>query len=291
MLKRVSMDKGRGEGKKLGLGGCGGEEGRCEATRLRPSSKSKAGRGSGKVPSTTTSDVYTKMYPGARKSKATAATKCQVSPASLVWKEEGSRQRRRARVPFSPSLPPLPFPSVLSLSTSLTSSAYTHSAYSLLPVQRIQKCLHTGHYTYECKNDRPYAARPTRTQQLVKPSKREKPSVEVPEEFLSSSSSSSSGSSSSSSGSSSSGSGSDSDSDSGSSSSGSDRSRTKTKTKRRPRSRSRSESGSPPPRQRRRRSSTPAEEDVKGKGKERAAGERESDSSRRRSRSPERRRD
>lgn len=144
MLKRVSMDKGRGEGKKLGLGGCGGEEGRCEATRLRPSSKSKAGRGSGKVPSTTTSDVYTKMYPGARKSKATAATKCQVSPASLVWKEEGSRQRRRARVPFSPSLPPLPFPSVLSLSTSLTSSAYTHSAYSLLPVQRIQKCLHTG---------------------------------------------------------------------------------------------------------------------------------------------------
>ncbi|KAH8114548.1 zinc knuckle-domain-containing protein [Phellopilus nigrolimitatus] len=52
-----------------------------------------------------------------------------------------------------------------------------------------QKCLKRGHFTYECKNSRPYVSRPSRTQQLEKPKllaklKSEgKPSVEVPEEF------------------------------------------------------------------------------------------------------------
>jgi hypothetical protein len=52
-----------------------------------------------------------------------------------------------------------------------------------------QKCLGSGHFTYECKNSRPYVTRPSRTQQLENPKllaklKAEgKPSVEVPEEF------------------------------------------------------------------------------------------------------------
>ncbi|TFY73856.1 hypothetical protein EWM64_g10156 [Hericium alpestre] len=52
-----------------------------------------------------------------------------------------------------------------------------------------QKCLGTGHYTYECKSTRPYVSRPSRTQQLEKPQILAKlkldgkPSVEVPEEF------------------------------------------------------------------------------------------------------------
>ncbi|THH18305.1 hypothetical protein EUX98_g8983 [Antrodiella citrinella] len=52
-----------------------------------------------------------------------------------------------------------------------------------------QKCLGTGHFTYQCKNTRPYVSRPSRTEQLEKPHllakmKAEgKPSVEVPEEF------------------------------------------------------------------------------------------------------------
>ncbi|KAF9971098.1 hypothetical protein BGZ73_006002 [Actinomortierella ambigua] len=49
--------------------------------------------------------------------------------------------------------------------------------------QQCQKCLQYGHYTYECKGDRVYSARPTRTQQLHKPVRRIQ--VEVPEEFLS----------------------------------------------------------------------------------------------------------
>ena len=46
-----------------------------------------------------------------------------------------------------------------------------------------------GHFTYECKNTRPYVSRPSRTQQLENPRalaklKAEgKPSVDVPEEF------------------------------------------------------------------------------------------------------------
>ncbi|KAF9399460.1 hypothetical protein BGX21_006196 [Mortierella sp. AD011] len=50
------------------------------------------------------------------------------------------------------------------------------------PTQQCQKCLEYGHYTYDCKAERVYKARPTRTQQLKKPLKRIE--VEVPEEFL-----------------------------------------------------------------------------------------------------------
>ncbi|KIK69528.1 hypothetical protein GYMLUDRAFT_152100 [Collybiopsis luxurians FD-317 M1] len=52
-----------------------------------------------------------------------------------------------------------------------------------------QKCLGTGHYTYECKGSRPYISRPSRTEQLENPKvvaklkASGKPSVEVPEEF------------------------------------------------------------------------------------------------------------
>ncbi|KAG0366170.1 hypothetical protein BGZ54_005717 [Gamsiella multidivaricata] len=50
------------------------------------------------------------------------------------------------------------------------------------PTQQCQKCLEYGHYTYDCKAERVYKARPSRTQQLKKPMKRMQ--VEVPEEFL-----------------------------------------------------------------------------------------------------------
>uniref|UniRef100_A0A8H7XT81 Zinc knuckle-domain-containing protein n=1 Tax=Psilocybe cubensis TaxID=181762 RepID=A0A8H7XT81_PSICU len=52
-----------------------------------------------------------------------------------------------------------------------------------------QKCLGRGHYIYECKGNRPYVSRPSRTQQLENPRLLAKlkadgqPSVEVPEEF------------------------------------------------------------------------------------------------------------
>ncbi|KIM65933.1 hypothetical protein SCLCIDRAFT_1211940 [Scleroderma citrinum Foug A] len=52
-----------------------------------------------------------------------------------------------------------------------------------------QKCLKTGHFTYECKSPRPYVSRPSRTQMLENPEVLAKlkadgkPSVEVPEEF------------------------------------------------------------------------------------------------------------
>ncbi|KAH9980261.1 zinc knuckle-domain-containing protein [Lactifluus volemus] len=49
-----------------------------------------------------------------------------------------------------------------------------------------QKCLRTGHFTYECKSVRPYVSRPSRTAQLENPTKSRvegKQSVEVPEEF------------------------------------------------------------------------------------------------------------
>jgi len=52
-----------------------------------------------------------------------------------------------------------------------------------------QKCLGTGHFTYECRSSRPYVSRPSRTQQLENPrvlaklNADGKPSVEVPEEF------------------------------------------------------------------------------------------------------------
>jgi hypothetical protein len=46
-----------------------------------------------------------------------------------------------------------------------------------------QRCLGTGHFTYQCKNARPYVSRPSRTKQLAKPATRDRPSVDVPEEF------------------------------------------------------------------------------------------------------------
>lgn len=53
-----------------------------------------------------------------------------------------------------------------------------------------QKCLQRGHFTYQCKNARPYVSRPSRTQLLHKPNalaqlKEEGMSnIDVPEEFL-----------------------------------------------------------------------------------------------------------
>ncbi|CAH8390422.1 unnamed protein product [Eruca vesicaria subsp. sativa] len=41
-----------------------------------------------------------------------------------------------------------------------------------------QKCFQTGHWTYECKNERVYVSRPSRTQQLKNPKLRMKPSVD-----------------------------------------------------------------------------------------------------------------
>ncbi|KAF7768557.1 hypothetical protein Agabi119p4_7800 [Agaricus bisporus var. burnettii] len=52
-----------------------------------------------------------------------------------------------------------------------------------------QKCLQRGHFIYECKYERPYISRPSRTQQLENPKllaklkADAKPSTEVPEEF------------------------------------------------------------------------------------------------------------
>ncbi|KAF9077682.1 zinc knuckle-domain-containing protein, partial [Rhodocollybia butyracea] len=52
-----------------------------------------------------------------------------------------------------------------------------------------QKCLGTGHFTYQCKGTTKYLSRPSRTQQLENPRVLAKlkasgqPSVEVPEEF------------------------------------------------------------------------------------------------------------
>ncbi|KAH9820246.1 hypothetical protein DFH28DRAFT_955772 [Melampsora americana] len=52
---------------------------------------------------------------------------------------------------------------------------------------RCQKCEKFGHFTYNCTiTTAPYKSRPTRTQQLINPKvKREQPTIEVPEEFLS----------------------------------------------------------------------------------------------------------
>ncbi|KAL7007272.1 hypothetical protein EMMF5_003111 [Cystobasidiomycetes sp. EMM_F5] len=48
---------------------------------------------------------------------------------------------------------------------------------------RCQNCLKMGHYSYECKNPTIYKSRPSRTQQLLNPKKRDKPSVHTPAEF------------------------------------------------------------------------------------------------------------
>lgn len=48
-----------------------------------------------------------------------------------------------------------------------------------------QKCLGKGHFTYECKGQRPYISRPSRTAQLENPrlAAKLKQTIEVPEEF------------------------------------------------------------------------------------------------------------
>lgn len=52
-----------------------------------------------------------------------------------------------------------------------------------------QKCLGKGHFIYECKGAQPYVSRPSRTEQLEKPSVLSKlkksggPSIELPDEF------------------------------------------------------------------------------------------------------------
>ncbi|GAX74791.1 hypothetical protein CEUSTIGMA_g2238.t1 [Chlamydomonas eustigma] len=40
-------------------------------------------------------------------------------------------------------------------------------------IQRCQKCLQFGHFTFECKNEAAYTARPSRTQQLKNPKLRQ----------------------------------------------------------------------------------------------------------------------
>ncbi|KAF2275153.1 uncharacterized protein EI97DRAFT_502100 [Westerdykella ornata] len=55
------------------------------------------------------------------------------------------------------------------------------------PTTQCQKCLKRGHYSYECTvsaQERPYKARPSRTQQLLNPNLRPKPTEDVPVELL-----------------------------------------------------------------------------------------------------------
>ncbi|CAG8781642.1 4922_t:CDS:2, partial [Gigaspora margarita] len=58
---------------------------------------------------------------------------------------------------------------------------YPTSGTKASPKTQCQKCLEYGHWTYECKNERVYKSRPTRTQQLTKPLK--PVSVELPDEL------------------------------------------------------------------------------------------------------------
>ncbi|CAH2044628.1 unnamed protein product [Thlaspi arvense] len=57
-----------------------------------------------------------------------------------------------------------------SISTSVVGGASAAS--------QCQKCFQAGHWTYECKNERVYISRPSRTQQLKNPRLRVKPSVD-----------------------------------------------------------------------------------------------------------------
>ncbi|CAG8606878.1 15920_t:CDS:2, partial [Dentiscutata heterogama] len=58
---------------------------------------------------------------------------------------------------------------------------YPTSGTKASPKTQCQKCLEYGHWTYECKNERVYKSRPTRTQQLTKPLK--PISIELPDEL------------------------------------------------------------------------------------------------------------
>ncbi|KAL7123767.1 hypothetical protein ABFS83_14G004500 [Erythranthe nasuta] len=52
-----------------------------------------------------------------------------------------------------------------------------NSAPTLGASSQCQKCYQTGHWTYECKNERVYISRPSRTQQLKNPKLRMKVSI------------------------------------------------------------------------------------------------------------------
>nr|GLL48457.1 zinc finger CCHC domain-containing protein 10 [Ipomoea trifida] len=51
------------------------------------------------------------------------------------------------------------------------------SMSSIGAASQCQKCFETGHWTYECKNERVYISRPSRTQQLKNPKLRTKVSI------------------------------------------------------------------------------------------------------------------
>ncbi|KAG7533558.1 hypothetical protein ISN45_Aa08g011850 [Arabidopsis thaliana x Arabidopsis arenosa] len=58
---------------------------------------------------------------------------------------------------------------------TMSASAVGSSASA---ASQCQKCFQTGHWTYECKNERVYISRPSRTQQLKNPKLRMKPSID-----------------------------------------------------------------------------------------------------------------
>jgi septal ring factor EnvC (AmiA/AmiB activator) len=43
------------------------------------------------------------------------------------------------------------------------------SPFGVTHIKKCQKCLASGHWTYECKGQRSYLSRPSRTQQLTEP--------------------------------------------------------------------------------------------------------------------------
>ncbi|KAF1807567.1 zinc knuckle-domain-containing protein [Mucor lusitanicus] len=62
-----------------------------------------------------------------------------------------------------------------------TGPRYQASSKKASTSTQCQRCLEHGHWTYECKKDRSYKVRPTRTQQLKKPIKLYQP--ELPKEL------------------------------------------------------------------------------------------------------------
>ncbi|GAA5798024.1 zinc knuckle-domain-containing protein [Helicostylum pulchrum] len=62
-----------------------------------------------------------------------------------------------------------------------TGPKFANSSKKASTATQCQKCLEHGHWTYECKKERSYKVRPTRTQQLKKPIKLYAP--ELPEEL------------------------------------------------------------------------------------------------------------
>lgn len=121
------------------------------------------------------------MWPGARNTKASASQVCQVS----------SPDPPSAALPL-PSLAPST-DALRRMPSAVSRNAFTRVTTVRMLSRSIVLCIHCSpslflrflppRTAYECKNDVPYKARPTRTQLMTKP-KRDKPSVEVPEEFL-----------------------------------------------------------------------------------------------------------